>query len=387
MSAFAKLFVKKAERGTPAAREACGRRAGILGIALNILLAAGKITFGAISGAVSAVADGLNNLTDCGSNAVSVIGFKVSGKPADKEHPFGHRRAETVCALVIAVVILAVAAELAIQSAESIFSSEQAAFSYGLTAVLGVSVLVKLFMFAMNRSLYKEFSAETFKATATDSLSDAAATAAVLASLIVSYFTGVDLDGYMGVAVAVFIAFSGISILKETVSRLLGKAADPDTVKNLRDCICSFEGVHGIHDMAIHDYGGEKLYATVHVEVDSHLPLMAAHDLADKIEKEAGASSGVELTVHIDPLVLDDPHVNRLRGETEKIVSEIDPSFHVHDFRVVGGTSHANLIFDVAVPFDTGLSNAEVLKMIKERIALLNENLDIVATVERQNLD
>ena len=176
------------------ARAAWGRRAGYLGIALNVLLAAAKIAFGAISGAVSVLADGMNNLTDCGSNVVSVVGFKVSGKPADKEHPFGHRRAESVSALVIAVVILAVAAELAIQSAESIFSPEKTDFSRGLVIVLGVSVLVKLFMFLMNRSLYKEFSAETFKATATDSLTDCAATAAVLACLFVSHYTGVALD-------------------------------------------------------------------------------------------------------------------------------------------------------------------------------------------------
>ena len=380
------LFLKKSEKNTPAAREKCGKRAGLLGILLNILLAAAKIAFGAVSGAVSVLADGMNNLTDCGSNVVSVVGFKVSGKPADKEHPFGHRRAESVSALVIAVVILAVAAELAIQSVESIFSPEKTDFSRGLVIVLGVSVLVKLFMFLMNRSLYKEFSAETFKATATDSLSDAIATAVVLASLFVSRYTGIELDGYMGMAVAVFIAFSGASILKETVSRLLGHAVDRETVKKLEADICAFEGVHGVHDMALHDYGEGKLYATAHVEVDSHMTLTAAHDLADKIEK-AVEKTGVALTVHIDPLVLDDPAVNRLREETEKAVSEIDPSFTVHDFRVVGGRSHANLVFDVAVPFDCRLSDAEALARIEERISLMNENAGVVATIERQNLD
>ena len=383
---FSSLFLKKSEKNTPAAREKCGKRAGVLGIALNILLAAGKIAFGALSGAVSVVADGLNNLTDCGSNVVSVIGFKMSGKPADKEHPFGHRRAESVSALVIAVVILAVAVELAVQSAESIFSHEKAAFSYGLVAVLGISVLIKLFMFFMNRALYGEFSAETFKATATDSLSDAIATAAVLASLFISRYTGAELDGYMGIAVAIFIAFSGFSILRETVSRLLGKAADAETVKNLKGQICSFAGVHGLHDMTIHDYGGEKLYATAHVEVDARMTLTAAHDLADQIEKAVGADTGIALTVHIDPLVLDDPAVNRLREETEKAVSEIDPSFTVHDFRVVGGKEHANLVFDVAVPFDCRLSDAEALARVEERIALMNENLGVIATIERQNM-
>ena len=380
------LFLKKSEKNTPAAREKCGKRAGLLGILLNILLAAAKIAFGAVSGAVSVLTDGMNNLTDCGSNVVSVVGFKVSGKPADKEHPFGHRRAESVSALVIAVVILAVAAELAIQSVESIFSPEKTDFSRGLVIVLGVSVLVKLFMFLMNRSLYKEFSAETFKATATDSLSDAIATAVVLASLFVSRYTGIELDGYMGMAVAVFIAFSGASILKETVSRLLGHAVDRETVKKLEADICAFEGVHGVHDMALHDYGEGKLYATAHVEVDSHMTLTAAHDLADKIEK-AVEKTGVALTVHIDPLVLDDPAVNRLREETERAVHEIDAAFQVHDFRVVGGKEHANLIFDVAIPFGCALSDEQVLARIEERISLMNENAGVVATIERQNLD
>ena len=383
---FSSLFLKKSEKNTPDAREKCGKRAGILGIAFNILLAAAKMTFGAIAGAVSVLADGINNLTDCGSNVVSVIGFKVSGKPADREHPFGHRRAEGVSALVIAVVILAVAAELAVQSVESIISSEKTDFSLGLVVVLGVSVLIKLFMFAMNRSLYKEFSAETFKATATDSLSDAVATAAVLASLFISRYTGVELDGYMGAAVAIFIAFSGASILKETVSRLLGHAADAETVKKLKADICAFDGVHGVHDMTIHDYGG-TLYATAHVEVDSNMPLMATHDLADKIERAIGRSAGLALTVHIDPLVLDDPSVNLLREETERVVSEIDPSFHMHDFRVVGGKGHANLVFDVAIPFDCPFSDAQVLARIEERLSLTNENIGIVATVERQNTD
>ena len=366
------------------ARAAWGRRAGYLGIALNVLLAAGKIAFGAMAGAVSAVADGLNNLTDCGSNAVAVVGFKVSAKPADKEHPYGHRRAESVAALVIAVVILAVAAELAVQSIERIFSAAETDFSAGLAIVLGVSVAVKVFLFLFNRRLWRRYAAETFKATATDSLSDAVATAAVLLCLFLSKWTGVNLDGYMGVAVAAFIAVSGGAILKETVSRLMGRAADAQTVRALKERVCAFDGVRGVHDVMLHDYGG-KLYATVHVEVDEGMALTAAHDLADAIEKSFAADEGIDMTVHIDPLVYGDPKVEHCRALTERIVAGIGEGLRVHDFRMVGGEAHANLVFEVAVPFDFPLPDAEILARIRDGFALSGENLDPVAAVERQN--
>lgn len=382
---LAKLFLRRGETlETPAARGRIGRFSGGLGIALNTLLAAGKMAAGALAGSVSVVADGLNNLTDCGSNVVSIIGFKMSEKPADKEHPFGHQRAESVSALVIAVIVLVVAAELAIQSAETIFSPAESDFSVLTIAVLAASIAVKLFMFFFNRSLGKAIGSETLKATATDSISDAAATSAVLISLFISHYTNVQLDGYMGIAVAVFIAFSGVGILKETVSNLLGRAADADTIAEIKAQICSFAGVHGVHDLVIHDYGRSKLFATVHVEVDANMPIMAAHDLADEIEKSIGRSMGILLTVHIDPLVLDDPKINRFRAEAEAVVHAIDPLFQVHDFRVVGGTTHSNLVFDVAVPFDCRLSDAQIEQRIRDGISLSDENLDAVVTVERQ---
>ncbi len=381
------FLIKKGETAaSPAARERVGKFSGILGIALNTLLAAGKIAVGALTGMISVLADGMNNLTDCGSNVVSVIGFKVSGKPADKEHPFGHQRAETIAALVIAVVVLAVAAELVIQSIETILSPSESEFSVWAAAVLAVSVAVKLFMFFANRSLSKAIGSDALAATATDSISDAVATSAVLACLFISRYTGAQLDGYVGAAVAVFIAFSGFSILKETVSRLLGRAVDADTADTLRARVCSFAGVHGVHDLTVHEYGNSKKYATVHVEVDANMPLMATHDLADTIEKEIGRETGVELTVHIDPLVLDDPKVNALRETAEQIAAGIDPALRVHDFRVVGGTTHANLVFEVAAPFDCPVSDGEILARLKQGVQKISANLDVNAAVERQNL-
>ncbi len=383
-----KLFIKDSANVSDAkVRESYGKLSGIVGIILNTLLAAAKIALGAISGAISVLADGFNNLTDCGSNVVSFIGFKMSGKPADKEHPFGHQRAETIAAMLISIIILVVAFELASSSVEKILSPQKSDFSVALLAILAASVLVKLWMFLFNRRLAKKIQSETLKATATDSISDAIATTAVLVCTIISHFTAADLDGYMGVAVALFIAFAGLSILKDTISRLLGKAPDADSIREIKQRVLAFDGVHGLHDLTVHNYGQNKLYATVHVEVDAHMPIMAAHDLADTIERDFAEHTNILLTVHIDPLVLDDPKINYYREQLEKIIADIDPQFRMHDFRVVGGITHANLVFDLAVPFDCKLHESEILSQIKDRLALLGENLDAVVTVEKQNIE
>lgn len=388
MNIFSKFLIKEGEKpASPAVRERAGNFSGGLGIALNTLLAGCKIAVGALTGMISVLADGMNNLTDCGSNVVSIIGFKMSGKPADKEHPFGHQRAESISALVIALIVLVVAVELAVQSVEKIITPAASEFSVWLAVVLGISVAVKLFMFFLNRALARTVESEALRATAADSISDAVATAAVLLALLISHWTGFDLDGYMGVAVAIFIAFTGGSILKETVSRLLGKAPDHSVIEEIEKRVLAFDGVHGLHDLTVHSYGQNKLYATVHVEVDSHMPIMEAHDLADEIEKNFAAETDIALTVHIDPLVLDDPKVNRYRQEAERIVLSVDPRFRLHDFRVVGGTAHSNLVFDVAVPFDCKMSETEILSRLRDGVSLLDGNLDAVVTVERQNLE
>lgn len=382
------IFLKKTDDVNDlSVRARCGKRAGLLGIILNTLLAGGKIAVGILSGAISVLADGLNNLTDCGSNVVSVIGFKMSEKPADKEHPFGHRRAESVASLLIAVIILVVAVELAVSSAEKIITPAETDFSYLLMGVLVLSIAVKLFMFFLNRGLGKKLSSEALLATAADSISDTIATALVLVSAIVSRFADVDLDGWLGIAVALFIGFTGFSILKDTVSGLLGRAPEKETVENIEKRVLSFAGVKGVHDLIVHDYGQNKMYATVHVEVSDDLSITEAHDLADSIEKSFAAETGIALTVHIDPLVYGDPEIDRLKEEAEKIVQDIDPAFLVHDFRVVGGEQHKNLVFEVAIPFDCTLTETEILRRIREGVSRLNGgSCDCVVTVERQNL-
>ena len=369
------------------ARVRAGVASGVLGIACNVVLAAAKIAVGALSGVLSLLADGVNNLTDCGSNAVSLIGFKVSGKPADREHPFGHRRAESVSALIVAVIVLAVAAELAVQSVQRILAPEESVFTLVLILVPAASIAVKLFLFLFNFTLARRLGSDVLKATALDSLTDCAATAAVLACLLISHYTGVGLDGYAGVVVAAFIAFAGGSVLKETVSKLLGSAPEADTVRALKERILAFAGVRGVHDLTVHSYGAGKLYATVHVEVDANMPIMDAHDLADAIEKAEEAATGALLTVHIDPLVYGDERVDRLRAETEQAAARIDPRLHVHDFRVVGGSAHTNLVFEVAVPFDCALSEREITERLRADICAREANTDVVATAERQNVE
>ncbi len=388
MNIFARLLLKKSENPKDdKTREAVGKRAGVLCIILNTILAGAKIALGAISGAVSVLADGFNNLTDCGSNIVSVIGFKMSGKPADKEHPFGHQRAETVSALLIAVIILVVAVELATSSVQKIVAPEASAFSIWLIVILSASALLKLFMFAFNRALAKATESETLSATAVDSVSDSIATLAVLVALIISHYTGVILDGYAGVGVALFIAFSGFNLLRETISKLLGRAPDKQVVKLICDRIMAFDRVLGIHDLAVHSYGQNKMYATVHVEVDSAMLIMHAHELADDIEKDFIDNTDIILTVHIDPLVIDNPTINGLKTRLDQTLLEIDGSFKAHDFRVVGGETRSNLVFDIAVPFESQLTDERIENLVKEKINAWGENLGVIVTVERQNLE
>lgn len=388
MNRIGKLFLRgEARADLIGARTRAGVFSGVLGIACNLLLAGAKIALGAVTGMISVLADGINNLTDCGSNTVSLIGFRVSGKPADSEHPFGHRRAEPVAALIVAVLILAVAAELAVQSVQSIFSPQEGGFSLALILVLAAAIAVKLFLFAFNLALARAFGSDALKATATDSLTDCAATAAVLACLFVSHSTGVALDGYAGVLVAVFIAFAGGSVLKETVSKLLGGAPDRETVRRIEDCVLGCGGVRGLHDLTVHSYGSDRVYATVHAEVDETLSLTAAHDLADEIEKRVLAQTGAHLTVHIDPLAYGDERTDRLHACAQRAAAAVDERFRVHDFRVVGGEEHAKLVFEVAIPFDCRLREEEVLSRIRAGITAEEPTADVAAVIERQNVE
>lgn len=379
-----RLFIKNGDDiDSPQVRAAYGTLSGAVGIVLNILLAVGKIVVGVIFGALSVTADGLNNLTDCGGNVVSVIGFKVAEKPADKEHPYGHQRMEYVAAMVVAFIVLVVAFELAVESVQKLITPEESEFSIATVIVLAVSVAVKLWMFFFNRYLAKKISSPVLKATATDSISDSAATLAVIVALIISHYTSVDLDGVMGLVVAILIAVAGIGIFRSTLSRLLGEAPDKEVVEGIKARVTGYSGVVGLHDLNVHSYG-KKLYASVHVEVDSKMTINEGHELADEIERDFAANTDIMMVVHIDPVAVNDPVVDRYREITLGVVRAIDPSYSIHDFKLVNGVSRINLIFDVAIPFDSKLTEKEVSARIKEALTAIDAKLNPMPTVEKQ---
>lgn len=388
-----KLFVKNNKNTTDSAvRENVGKMSGIVCIVLNLLLACSKIVVGALFSVLSVLADGLNNLTDCGSNVVSLVSLKLAGKPADSDHPFGHRRMEYIAGMIVAFIVLVLAFELASESIGKIVAwakGEAAQTDFGLWTILALalSILVKFWMFVFNRTLGKRYSSELLKATATDSISDVCSTGAVLAALIISHYTGVNLDGVMGVVVSVVIAIAGIKIFKSTVNELLGEAPSAEMIKDIVARIKSFDGVLGIHDLNVHNYGPNKFYASVHVEVDSSVNVLESHDLMDRIERDFAQNTDITLVTHLDPIVVGDPVLDSYKKDVLDIVKTLDEHFSIHDFRMVKGTTHDNLIFDVAVHFDTTLSAREIADYIQTEMTKLHPDVYVVPTVEQQLKD
>lgn len=376
---------KKVKNITPKEREKYGKTGSVVAILCNVVLAAGKIAAGLISGAISVLADGLNNLSDCGSGAVSLVSFRLAAKPADKEHPYGHQRVEYIASMAVAFIILVVAFELAKESVGKILSPEAAEFSVLALAVLAASVLVKGFMFFYARALGKKINSDVLLALSKDSLSDCVATLVVIAGLLVQRFTGFNPDGYAGVLVAVFVAVSGIGILKETMSKLIGQAPDPELIEKIKERIFAHKEVLGVHDVSVFSYGPNKFYASVHIELDASVDVMRSHELVDEIEQEFARETNISLTGHLDPIVVNDPKVVALREKIGALVRSLDERYFMHDFRTVPGEHKTNVIFEVAVPFDCKKSEEEV----KEEICRAVEQADggiyrPVVLVERQ---
>lgn len=385
-----RLFVKNSKNAADSAvRENVGKMSGIVCIVLNLLLAAAKITVGAVFSVLSVLADGLNNLTDCGSNVVSLVSIKLAGKPADSDHPYGHRRIEYISGMIVAFIVLVLAFELAVESVSQIVAwangeAENPDFGLWTVLTLAVSVLVKFWMFLFNRKLGRQYSSQLLAATAVDSVSDACSTFAVLIALTVAYFTGVNLDGVMGLVVSVVIAVAGVKIFKSTVNELLGEAPSPDMIKDIINRIKSFDGVLGIHDLNVHNYGPYKYYASVHVEVDSSVDVLESHDLMDRIERDFAQNTDITLVTHLDPIVVGDSELDNYKQEVLQIVKTLDRHFEIHDFRMVKGTTHTNLIFDVAVHFDTALTSKQIVDYIQTEISKLHSDVYVVPTVEQQ---
>ncbi len=369
-------------------RQKVGTFSTILGIVLNILLASAKLVIGTIFGVLSIFADGINNLSDCGNNIVSLVGVRLSSKPADKDHPFGHQRIEYVASLIVGVVVIVAALELLFEGINKIITPKVGAFSLWTIVVLALSIFVKLFMFILNRKLGKKYNSELLLATSTDSILDVCATFGVLISVLITKWTGfIYLDGIVSIAVSVLICFGGFGVIKRTLNHILGEAPDSKLVKQIYDHIRSFEGVIGIHDLNVHNYGPGKFYASVHVEVDSNIDVMLSHELIDKIERDFAENTNIELVIHMDPVVVGDPELDMYKEKIIEIINKIDKEFGVHDFRMVKGLERTNLIFDVAVPYDTKISSNEIKRIIQTEITKTYKNIYVVPTIEMQSCE
>ena len=380
-----KLFVKNQDNPKDAkVRHAYGVLSSTVGILLNILLATLKLVAGMLCGSIAVTADALNNLSDAGSQVISLISFKMAAKPADRDHPFGHARIEYVASMIVSFIILTIGADLCKSSIQSIFSPSDISFGTVSAVILSVSIILKLWLALFNRKIAKRINSSVIRATAADSLADAAATSAVLISMIIFRASGVNIDGYMGTVVSAFIFFAGIKILGETKNSILGSAPEPEVIDAIYAITKEYPEVIGIHDMIVHNYGAGNTMASLHAEVDGSADIFITHDVIDNLEKRLFTELGVRATVHMDPIVTDDERITALRAEVLEAVRGIDESFGIHDFRFVEGKTHTNLIFDISAPFEVKMSDAEIEDAVSVAIKGINENYFAVITIDRQ---
>lgn len=354
---------------------------GIAGLICNALLAAGKIVAGALTGLVSVIADGINNLSDCGASIVALVSFRVSKKPADREHPYGHRRMEYVASICIAFLVLILSFELGKESLGKAIAGTREAFVWWIYLILAISFAVKAGMFLLYRYVAAKTGSYLLRAAATDSACDCIATFSVLVGALISQFAGVAVDGWVGLLVAIFIAWQGISLLKDAGSELLGQAPDAQLVTRVKQLLMTGEGVVGVHDVRLFCYGKDVVYATAHVEMDAEVPSLRAHTVLDGLEREA-AKEGIQLTLHLDPLVLDDEEATLLEERVRAAVEGIADGMDIHDFRLVHGAC-TKVLFEVAVPFDCPLSDAQLCDDIRRAVRVLGD-YDPSVTVKRE---
>ena len=364
-----KLFIKDHENVTNAAvRRAYGTMCSLYGIFLNLLLFAGKYFAGLISGSVAITADAFNNLSDAGSSIITLLGFAIAGKKPDPDHPFGHGRAEYLAGLVLSGVIILMGFELVKSSFEKILHPEPISSGLLPAIILVCSILVKFYMCLYNRSVGKKINSAAMQATATDSLSDSVATTVVLISMGVSYFFHVNIDGYAGLLVAVFILYAGFNAAKDTVSPLLGQAPDPEFVQQVADIVTAHPEVVGIHDLVVHDYGPGRVMVSLHAEVRGDGNIFDLHDAIDTAETELKEQLGCIATIHMDPIEADNTEVSQMRAAVAEKLKELDDVISIHDFRMVPGPTHTNLIFDAVVPADYKKSDEELAASIRQQI-------------------
>ena len=382
ISLLARLFIKQSG-DEQAVRKAYGILCGAVGIGFNVLLFIGKFFAGTLAGSIAITADAFNNLSDAGSSFVTLLGFQMAGQKPDSEHPFGHGRIEYLSGLAVSMLILLMGVELAKSSLQKILHPEPVDSSPVVIAILCVSIAVKLYMFSYNRRLGRKLNSSAMEATSMDSLSDSAATLAVLIATLVGHFTGLMIDGWCGILVAAFILWSGFNAAKDTLDPLLGTPPTREFVTQIRDIVMAHKSILGIHDLIVHDYGPGRVMISVHAEVSASENVLELHDEIDNVEKELREKLGCEAVIHMDPIVTDDGITEETRQRVAALVHCIDDEINIHDFRMVVGPTHTNVIFDAVVPFKFRLTDAEVRGKIEAAVRALDGNYYAVVNVER----
>ena len=365
-----------------AVRRAYGQLCGIVGIALNVLLFAGKFFAGTLSGSIAITADAFNNLSDAGSSVVTLLGFRLAGRKPDPEHPFGHGRIEYISGLAVSALILLMGVELAKSSFQKILHPEAVEFSPVAVVILLASIAVKLYMSIYNRRIGKKINSSAMVATGIDSLSDTISTAAVLVAMVVGKFSGLMIDGWVGMLVALFILYSACRAAMETVGPLLGQAPEEEFVRRIEELVMAHDEVCGIHDLVVHDYGPGRVMISLHAEVPASGDVLELHDAIDSIEVELREQLDCEAVIHMDPIVTDDALTTELRVKMAALVREVDERATIHDFRMVMGPTHTNLIFDAVVPFGTAKTNRQIEEEIKQKVRQMEGTYFAVVRVE-----
>ena len=368
----------------PAVRDKCGRVAGAVGIVTNFLLFLMKIIVGTVFHSVSVTADAVNNLTDSGSSVVTLIGFKMASKPADEKHPFGHARIEYLSGVIVSFIVIFLGLQLGMSSIEKILTPEENALTPVALVVLAISILAKLWQCLFYRKVGRMIKSESVEATSKDSRNDVIATSVVLLGAVITMLTGVNLDGYMGAAVALFIVFSGVQLTISTADPLLGQAPEGELVQTITEKMLSYPGIIGMHDLAVHNYGVGRCFASAHCEVDAKNDILVSHDLIDNIERDFSRDLGIHMVIHLDPVIVGDARTDALHCKVQSLVTALYPTVTIHDFRVIWGVTHSNIVFDAAVPFSVKDSDAVITKKLEAEIQKLDPDYRTVVTIDRR---
>ena len=384
ISILSRIFIKNhTETSDPGVRRAYGVLCGAVGIFLNVLLFAAKYLAGTLTGSIAIVADAFNNLSDAGSSIITLLGFKLAAKKPDRDHPYGHGRFECIAGLVVSFVILMMGFDLAKTSVTKIFHPEAVDFSILSICILIGSILVKLYMSLYNRAVGKRINSAAVLATATDSISDVCATTMVLAATLIARFTGVNIDGWAGAIVSLVILWAGYNAAKDTIDPLLGQAPDPEFVQRIADIVNRYPEVVGIHDLAVHDYGAGRVMISLHAEVPSSGDIMALHDVIDTIERDLQEELNCSAVIHMDPISTDDQLITSTRELLkERIHEALSPDISIHDFRMVPGPTHTNVIFDAVVPYEFAMSDAQVQEKISSLVRAIEGDYFAVVTID-----